>query len=237
MWPWFSVIKANTNVFKLNRNSYSEGIILKCLCRRVLCQHLVLMRSLFSQSPSGCYGGNCVFPACPVDRGLAGRKEAGVVVGPAGQEYDESAGRGALDGTLKEHSTNSWFQCWFHLPYKKLRPTVTEPWCDSPRYCRTLVSVLLWDGLGLVDRPVVPSATRIMSTHQPAALDTQRTGRSQYVSASKSKARHVAVNHQPLWQTLYFFAQRTRQREIQRLISSAAVVSSGRSHSFVLPGL
>lgn len=48
-----------------------------------------------------------------------------------------------------------------------------------------LVRVLLWDGLGLVDRPVMPSAARIISTHQPPALDTQRHGPSQYAAASK----------------------------------------------------
>lgn len=79
---------------------------MKRLSRCVSCQHLVLVRLLFSQSPSGCYGGNCVFPACQADRGLAGRKEACVVVGPAGQVYDESAGHGALDVTLKHNSTN-----------------------------------------------------------------------------------------------------------------------------------
>lgn len=107
MWPWFSVIKAKHKcVFKLNLHSYIKQIVLKCLCICASCQHLVLVRLLFSQSPSCCYGGNCVFPACQVDHGSAGRKEAGVVVGPAGQVYDESAGHGALDVTLKQHSTN-----------------------------------------------------------------------------------------------------------------------------------
>lgn len=74
-----------------------------CLC--ISCQNLVLLHLLFSLGPSCCYGGNCVFPACRVDRGLAGMKEAGVVVGPASQVYDESAGHGVLDVTLKQHST------------------------------------------------------------------------------------------------------------------------------------
>lgn len=117
-------------------------------------------------------------------------------------------------GRDSETTQHKPIHCLSHFACKKIRPAVREPWYDSPRYCRTLVSVLLWDVLGLVDRPVVPSATRIMSTCQPAALDTQRIGRSQYVAASKSETRHVAVKHQPLWQTL--FSWRTRQREIQK---------------------
>lgn len=118
------------HLFKINTHNYSKQITLKYLCLCISCEHLVLECLLFSPSPSCCYGGNCVFPACQVDHGLAEMKEAGVAVGPAGQVYDESAGHGVLDVTLKQHSTNPVTVC----PIYTARKTGQQQWSPVLTY-------------------------------------------------------------------------------------------------------
>lgn len=56
----------------------------------------------------------------------------------------------------------------------------------SPRYCKTLVRVLLGEDLGFIGRPVMPSDTRIISIHRPAVQNRQ----TEIEASQRARKRH-----------------------------------------------
>ncbi len=98
---------------------------------------------------------------------------------PVGQGCDEAVERVLLDESLK------WQNIHCHqLSYSSKKTFIML--CGLPRYCKTLVRVLLGEDLGFIGRPVMPSDARSISVHRPAVQNRQ----TEIEASQRARKRH-----------------------------------------------